>query len=200
MTLLFRNKAEAGSPTYLITCSHVVNGISNSPPVTRNLTADCAPPIPSFASVVKNATATNSRLLYDIALARLSDDAHPQPDLEMRSGGTISSWFSTTRITPGLQLWCEFPVSHVLSGSVASSRMTIDVDFPGKTVTYENLFAFNSQARQGDSGGLLHRDGAAVGIFVAVSEANPAIGFFQPIQEAFNYLNTLSPHIPLNLF
>jgi hypothetical protein len=200
MTLLFRNKSEPNSIFYAITCSHVVNGMSNSPPVTRNVTADCDPTLPVFASVVKNATAINSQLLYDIAIARLDGGALPQPDLSITSGGVITSLFPPTQITPSIQLSCEFPVSHVLSGTVASSRMSLDIDFPGRTITFENLFAFHSQARQGDSGGLLHRDGSAVGIFVAVSEASPGIGFFQPLQEAFEHLEKLSPQFAMSLF
>ena len=200
LTLLFRNKSEPGSVFYAITCSHVVNGISNSPPVTRNLTADCSPELPLFASVVKNATAVNSRLPYDIAIARLDKSALPQPDLRKKSGGVISNVFPPTQITQSLQLWCEFPASNVLSGSVISSRISLDVDFPGRRVTFEKLFAFHSQAKQGDSGGLLYRGNSAVGVFVAVSERDPDIGFFQPLQEALEYLKKLSPQFPMTLF
>src|SRR5262249_738544 len=151
---------------YAVTCSHVVNGINNSPPVTRTVSADCLPAHPNFASVIKNSTASASRLRYDIALARLDITALPQPNLQVASGGEITGLLSPAMIGPGVQLQCEFPESHTLEGKVASSRMSLDVDYPAQTVTYENLFAFASGGRQGDSGGLLHRNGAAVGIFV----------------------------------
>jgi hypothetical protein len=149
---------------------------------------------------VKNATAIGSRLPYDIALAKVDQAALPQRDLAIRSGGVVDSLFSPSQITPSLQLWCEFPVSHVLSGTVASTKTSLDVDFPGRRIRFENLFTFHSQARQGDSGGLLHRDGSAVGIFVAVSEASPELGFFQPFQDALEYLKGLSPRFPITLF
>jgi len=199
LTLLFRNTAEPGSVFYALTCSHVVNGISHSPPVSRTVTADCLPAQPAFASVIKNATATASRLPYDVALARVDVAALPQPSLQVVSGGTITELLSPTMIAPGVQLDCEFPESNALTGKVASSRMTLDVDYPGQTVTYENLFAFASGGRQGDSGGLVHRDGAAAGIFVAVSEATPGLGFIQPLQEALDFLAKLSPSFRLTI-
>src|SRR5262249_41532398 len=142
ITVLFRNTKEPGSVFYLITCSHVVRGILGPPPI-HAVTVPRKPGLVPFASVVKNSTASPSRLPSDLALARLAAGALPQPSLAMKSGGQVSGFLPASQLAAGVQLQCEFPASHTLQGKVASSRMSLPIDFPGARITYDNLFMLN---------------------------------------------------------
>lgn len=190
VTLIFRNKAEAGKPFYLISCAHVAGDIHRSPPAYDGLTSDCSAAAP-FARTLVNSTARGNEIAYDIALARIQERALPLSELRIRDEVfSLKSFLSRRALQPGLG------VSAVLRnrstrGAVDSLEVTANVAYGGENCLVHNLYGMNVAAGKGDSGGLIYRDTQAVGIVVAASPEGWV--WFQPLQSAVSFLATISP-------
>jgi hypothetical protein len=190
ITLIFRNKVEAGKPFYLISCAHVVGDIRRSPPAYEELTSDSSTARP-FARAMINSTADGGEVAYDIALAKIDDCALPLEELRIRDETiSLKSFLLPQSIQQGLG------VSAVLRG--CSTRGTVDsldatatVSYGAETLLVHNLFGVNVTASKGDSGGLVYKAAQGVGVVVAASPEGWL--WFQPLQSAISFLKDLAP-------
>lgn len=195
ITLVFKNLAQSGRLSYLVTCAHVVGNLKQSPPVDPLI---CDQSGAHLATTIANATTVQGAVTYDIALARLFINCAPGDNLCIEGTETkISGFLSPSQIRTGSQVDCAFPVSNGLSATVVSDRITLPIVLDGRECHVSNLFLINHAAQQGDSGGLLYSDELAAGILVAMSDEG--WGLFHPLKEAFEHLQQLSP-IPLQCF
>ena len=192
VTLVFNNLAEPGTPAYLITCAHVVGDLTRSPPVHpiirhRSGGGD-------LAQTVACALASQGVVEYDIALARLLQNCAPGGVLRVAGAAPkmkLSNFLAAAAIQPGLEVACAFPVSRLARAVVASARLSLPINMNGQAFLVQNLFLLDQRVLRGDSGGLLYCDGVAVGILVAMSD--DGLGLFQPLGEAVEFLQQLSP-------
>ena len=188
ITLVFNNLAEAGTPSYLITCAHVVGDLVRSPPihpVVRHRSGS------DLATTVACASASQGVVEYDIALARLLHNCTAEQVLGIAgTAAKISRFQPASGIQPGLEVACAFPVSRLTRAVVASTRTELPIRMNNREFLVRNLFLLNQRVMRGDSGGLLYRDGVAVGILVAMSDEG--LGLFQPLEEACQFLQQLS--------
>jgi hypothetical protein len=191
LTLLFSNRAPAQSGQYLITCAHVAGDLRQSPPVDPEISFESAPRVRAYAAILVNSTAIHGTVEYDIALARLKPGGRPWPELHVaNSPVTLRRFMPSTQLRPGLRLDCAFPVSNVVSTSLASLRISLPLRLNGQSYQVNNLFLIDQAPRPGDSGGLLYRESEAAGILVGLAEN---WGLFQPLDEAMAYLQNISP-------
>jgi hypothetical protein len=197
LTLLFRNKAPGQQGFFLITCAHVAGDVRHSPPVDPQITCSQKGVPTVCATTLANATARAGSLDYDIALAQIHPGHKPFSDCQIARTTTVLTHFLPPEdIRPGLRVDCAFPVSNVPVATVASSRTSLPLVLDGREYLVHNLFLLDRQPRKGDSGGLLFDGEAAAGILVGRADG---WGLFQPLAEAFAYLQTLSP-IPIRCF
>jgi hypothetical protein len=190
ITLIFRNRAEAGRPFYLVSCAHVAGDIHRSPPAYDELTSDCSAAAP-FARTLVNSTARGNEIAYDIALARIEARALPLPELRIRGEAfSLKSFLSRRSLQPGLGVTAVLR-NRSTRGAVDSLEVTANVVYAGQSCRVHNLFGMNVTAGKGDSGGLIYRDTQAVGIVVAASPEGWI--WFQPLQSAVSFLNNISP-------
>lgn len=189
LTLLFKNKREQGSRHYLITCSHVVGNMTRSPPVNREIESPCCGNGIS-SKTVANSVVNDNVVEYDIALVSVPEDCANSGELKIDGRETrIRNFLSPSGIVRNLALDCSFPISRIRRVRVSSGRVSLPFSVNGKETTFKNLFAIDAKPRQGDSGGLLFFESSAVGILVAFVGSE---GYFQPIEESFEYLKSLS--------
>jgi hypothetical protein len=190
ITLIFRNKAQAGQPFYLITCAHVAGDIRRSPPAYPELTSDDSSARP-LARTLFNSTARAGGIDYDIALAKIDAGALPLPELRIRNTGrALSSFLPLRSIQQGLDVGAALR-GHSIHGTVDSLQMSAAVSYGGETVLVHNLFGVNVSADPGDSGGLVYRGAQAVGIVVAASPRGWL--WFQPLGPATEFLDRIAP-------
>lgn len=186
-TLVFQNRIPGDRRPYLLTCAHVVGDLRTPVPVDPRIEDRSGKPL---AVTLVGSTLRQNLLSHDIALARLHK---PAP----AGGNGLHGFLDPADIRPGLRLECRFPVSNVLNATVASGRATLPVLIGNRERLVENLFLLDAAPRQGDSGGLLHADGLAAGILVAVAESG--WGLFQPLAEAVAHLQSIAP-VPFACF
>ncbi len=195
ITMVFRNLAESGSSSYIVTCAHVVGDLAQSPPVDPIINSQSGA---KLASTLVNSTEAAGTVTYDIALARLLRNCAPGDDLRIEGTTTkISGFLPNSQIRPGLQVECAFPVSNVVRATVASDRITLPIILDGREYNVSNLFLIDHAVTKGDSGGLLYSDELAAGILVAMSDEGR--GLFHPLEEAFGHLQQISS-IPIQCF
>lgn len=189
LTLLFKNKEGSNNKSYILTCSHVVGDLTQSPPVDPNITSSCCSQESFLARTIANATLRNNRVEYDIAIAELTSRCSNKSELEIEGYTTkVDRFMPSQDIKIGMRLDCAFPVSNILSVIVTGHRISLPLPINGIERQFDNLFSINLRPTEGDSGGLLFQDSSAVGVIVA-KYGNE--GFFQPLEEAFNYLKDL---------
>jgi hypothetical protein len=190
ITLIFRNKAEAGNRYYLVSCAHVAGDVHRSPPAYSELTCDRSAAEP-FARTLVNATARANELAYDIALARIEERAQPLRELRIRGERfSLKSFLPRRFLQPGLGVSAVLR-NRTVRGAIDSLEVSASVGYGGRTCRVHNLFGLNVAARKGDSGGLIYRRTQAVGIVVAASQAGWL--WFQPLQSAIAFLSGISP-------
>lgn len=195
ITMVFQNVAESKRLSYLVTCAHVVGDLMQSPPIDPII---CDQSGAQLATTIANATAVQGAVTYDIALARLLHNCAPGDALGIEGTETkINGFLPHSQLRPGLQVDCAFPASNVLTATVVSDRITLPIVLDDLECLVSNLFLINHAAQKGDSGGLLYSDELAAGILVAMSEEG--WGLFQPLDEAFEHLQEISP-IPIQCF
>ena len=102
----------------------------------------------------------------------------------------LKSFFPAQSLQQGLTVSAVLR-SGSTRGAVAALQVSADVTYGRETFLVHNLFGVNVSASKGDSGGLIYRDTQAVGIVVAASPAGWL--WFQPLQSAISFLNTISP-------
>ena len=190
ITLIFKNKADLVEPLFLISCAHVAGDIHISPPAYDELTSDCFPANP-FAHTIANTTAIQDEIMYDIALAGISASAPPIQELTIRGADySLTGFLPVESIQQGM--WVDAVLRNVNSrGNVDALHATASIQYGPQVFQVHNLFGVNVTAQKGDSGGLVHQNGDAVGIVVAASPAGWL--WFQPLKPAFEYLQTISP-------
>ena len=190
ITLIFRNKAEAGNRYYLVTCAHVAGDIRRSPPAYDELTCDGSATEP-FARTLVNSTARGNELAFDIALARIEERALPLRELRIRGESfSLKSFLPRRLLQPGLGVSAALR-GRSTRGAIDSLEASASVIYGSQTRLVHNLFGVNVAARKGDSGGLIYRDTQAVGMVVAASPAGWL--WFQPLQSAMAFLSDISP-------
>jgi hypothetical protein len=190
ITLIFRNKVEAGKPFYLISCAHVVGDLDRSPPAYDALATEDSTAAP-FARTVVNSTADAGVVDYDIGLARIQDGPLPLQELRIRDeAAPLDSFLPLRSIQQGLGVTAVLR-NGSRHGTVDSLHAAAEVRYGGETFLVENLFGINVAASPGDSGGLIHTDTRAVGILVATSPEGWL--WFQPLESALSFLNGISP-------
>ena len=190
ITLIFRNKAEPGNVYYLLSCAHVAGDPGRSPPAYPVLNSDCSSATP-FAVTLVNSTANAREIAYDIALARLQDDALPVEELRIRDETfSLDSFLPVQSIQQGLAVSAVLR-SYSTRGSVDSLDASAEVGYAAGTFLVHNLYGVNVAAQKGDSGGLVYRGSQAVGLVVAASPQGWL--WFQPLEPAVSFLNTISP-------
>jgi hypothetical protein len=190
ITLIFRNKAEAGNVFYLVSCAHVAGDPGRSPPAYPELSSDCSSATP-FATTLVNSTANAGEIAYDIALARVQEDALPLQELLIRDENLpLDSFLPLQSIQLGLAVSAVLR-SYSTRGSVDSLDASAEVSYSGETYLVHNLFGVNVAAQKGDSGGLVYRETQAVGLVVAASPEGWL--WFQPLEPAVSFLNSISP-------
>lgn len=208
ITLFFRNRAEnSESAYYVLTCSHVVGNLTRSPPVDDEIDCpDCNKTSP-FGLVVKNTTARGEFLEYDIALARLTDDAVEAlgPDMLRKLDGKVdgeaivlTDVMKTSEIRPPLRVDCQLARSGSRRGNVRSFAGTFVVELRGRKLQVRNLFGLDVAVAPGDSGGIVYSEERAVGLMVAHSPEGWA--WFQSLQGAIDHLGTVDPQLTLQCF
>jgi hypothetical protein len=196
MSLIFTNKADDARSFFLLSCAHVAGDIGRTPPAFPDLTSDCSPANP-FAETITNSTEANGEVSYDIALARIDDAALPLEELTIKNHtARIDRFFPSGSIQQGMWVDAELR-SNEPRGSVDSLDASADIQYGSKLLTVHNLFGVNVRAAKGDSGGLVYQNSQAVGIVVATSPRGWL--WFQPIESAFEYLQSISP-IPIKVF
>jgi hypothetical protein len=196
ITLIFRNKAEPGRHCYLLSCAHVAGDIHRSPPAYGELTSDPSLAGP-FARTIVNATARGDEMVYDIALARIDGRALPLPELRVRGEAVrLRSFLPRRLLQPGLGVSAALR-NRSVRGAIDSLEASARVAYGRQTILVHHLFGLNVAAGKGDSGGLIYRDTAAVGIVVAASPEGWL--WFQPLESAVAFLATLSP-VPITVF
>lgn len=197
LTLVFKNKIGNQSTYYALTCAHVAGNVLHTPPINPSMESSCCQSSTIFATTVVNSTDENRRLAYDIALAKISDECSPQPELEINGSTTkIESFLPSEEIRVSMTLECNFPVSNIISAMVSGRRTSLPIALDGVLFTVENLFKIDQEPLKGDSGSLLFDGSSAVGILVARADG---FGFFQPLGEAFDHLREISPE-PIKCF
>ncbi len=195
VTLVFNNRAEPGTPSYLITCAHVVGDLTRSPPIHPVIRYRSGG---NLATTVVSASASQNIVDYDIALARLYKSCTSGEVLRIvGTPTTISNFGPASGLKIGLGVACAFPASRLTRAVVASSRTELPIMVNGREFIVRNLFFIDRKVMRGDSGGLLYHDGLAVGILVAMSDEG--WGLFQPLDEAFGFLQQASK-TPLQCF
>jgi len=212
ITLFFRNKA-ISDPTsyYILTCSHVVGNMEDSPPVGeyRNLRSPCCAGIYPFAETVKNSVIEQDRMPYDIALAEVTDKglAHLGPaNLPQLDGSVIGTGRVLKEILPNVRIELydevECAVARTGGGHFTANISMLATDFPvkleGREVWVSDLYTIELDVEGGDSGGLVYRDRAAIGMIIARSPEGWA--WFHPLDNALNYLGKLNPPRQLKIF
>lgn len=208
ITLFFRNRAEKPqSIYYVLTCSHVVGDLTDSPPVDDEIDCpDCSKTSP-FGLVVKNATTSGEYLEYDIALARLTDDAvtalGPATlralDGKVDGGSVVlTKLMDANDIRPSLRVECQLAQSGWRRGNVRNFAGTLLVELRGRQLQVRNLFVVDVAVVPGDSGGIVYSDESAVGLIVAHSPEGWA--WFQSLQGAIDHLANLDPPLTLQCF
>jgi hypothetical protein len=213
ITLFFRNKIPANSTSYyILTCSHVVGTLTDSPPVGpyRHLKSHSCPGVNPFADTLKNSTIAGGLVPYDIALAQLSDDALAflGPNLLKLDGSVMGTSIVLTRIlaSEDININDEFTCAvathggHRFKGRVRALATELMVTIEGRTVQVSDLCTLESDefVQDGDSGGLIYLKTTAIGIIVARSPEGWA--WFHPLDNALDYVNTLHPAIALKIF
>jgi len=197
LTLIFRNKTFDNSKYFALTCAHVAGDVQHSSPIDPSIQSKCCQNASNFAVTIVNSTHNNQHLLYDIALAQISDSCTPQPELEINESQTkIMRFLPSEDIRVPMTLECAFPVSNIISANLSGHRITLPIEVDGVEYQVENLFQIDRTPSSGDSGGLLYNGQDAVGILVAKADG---FGFFQPLEEAFEYLKTIAP-FPIKCF
>jgi len=207
-TLLFHDKRQSGTRAwYMLTCSHVVGDLADSPPVDNEISVErCAPTVP-FALVQKNTIASGRALAYDLAIASLTPQAisalRPrldQLDCRIAEGGTrLKGFIQTDSLRPGLVVKCQLGQSGLVDGTVQSYGGEFAVNLRGKEYEVSHLYSVNLRVAPGDSGGIVYSDDQAVGVMVAQA-AGPAWAWFQPLDDALDYLNAREPSSSIRCF
>jgi len=192
ITLVFRNRAAINQEEYyLVTCAHVAGDLRSSPPVDPSIQSACCQRGRLLATTIVNATQQANSVAYDVALARLTPECMPQPEHQViGSSALLDRFLPTTDIRAGMSLDCAFPRSNIVRANVAALRTSLPLSVDGREYTVHNLFLLDRPPRPGDSGGLLYDGTNAVGILVGMSDG---WGLFQPLNEAFDHLQTIAP-------
>jgi hypothetical protein len=207
-TLFFRNRAEPSqSVYYVLTCSHVVGDLTDSPPVNDEVNCpDCIETSP-FGNVIKNSISRGEPLEYDIALARLTDSAVKAlgaDRLRQLDGRVEDEDLVLTKILdakdirPSVEVDCNLARSGSRSGRVRSFAGSFLAELRGRELLVHNLYILDVAAVPGDSGGLIYSDDCAIGVIVARSPDGWA--WFHSLQGAIGYLGKLDPQLDLQCF
>lgn len=206
ITLFFRNKAVSGEKYYVITCAHVVGNFSVPPEDNLYIKSGG---INKYAKVLKNSDHQGSIILFDIALAeltnealeRLGNDAYQNDCKIIERDLVLQGFMDRNQIRHGISVEWQSGISGYKQGQILTSG-----GGPGYTIIYfnnvpykvHNLFLINKTSGGGDSGGIVFKDGLAVGIMVAKVKNGT---LFQPIQDALEYLNhRIYPYMDIKVF
>lgn len=195
ITLLFGNKAPGDAGNYLITCAHATGDIFTSPPAATELESECSPAAVLARTVFSASVLPDRTLEFDVALARIDPAALPLPDLTLVEGERIETleevtygFASVLAATSGDQM-----------GDVLSMGGACDVDYSGGTLRLGNLCMLRGiQIAPGDSGGLVYRERAALGMLVARSSRGFA--FFHPLTATLEWLREQNPSLDIRPF
>ena len=85
-----------------------------------------------------------------------------------------------------------------MSAAVGTFEVTADVVLDNQLLTVPALYTVETPVQNGDSGGIVYSGSRAVGIVVARSCSG--LCWFQPLETAVQYLESLSPSSTLQCF
>ena len=193
MTIIFRNKDINDLKNYyVVTCAHVMGDFSRSKPIIEEMESDCRAGLTPFAEPIVNSTSQGGIVDYDIGLGRINSSISPKPKNLAVSGEGVSiqEFLDKGNIIPNMPVRCIGALSGTLSGSVRSHEGSVFAEFQGSNYTIKNVFSMTARIKKGDSGGLVYDDNVGVGIIVASSPDGWT--WFQPLADAFKYLQVLS--------
>jgi hypothetical protein len=192
-TLIFKDKGDPSAGSFVVSCAHVLSRLGGGKKVIKSECCD----VPVFASLVFASRPANGRLKFDIAIAQLTDECLPQPDLKIVRDLSLPSskvvgFAPHGIIAPKIPVLCRMRVSHNTKGVVADhpDGGEVDIEYDnGMVLTVENvcLLEVNRPVLGGDSGSLIFtRDNLALGVVIANSETGWAI--FHPFSSAFQHI------------
>lgn len=186
-TLIFENKANLGQ-ILVLTCSHVVDGLDQSPPAGGRMVGghdDCL----FVAQTLGNTVAKDDVLSFDLAVGEASSVDDGFTELRVAGETTPLSGFGALEDYPlDALLSLSSEVSDLQMISVNSSRTRIeDIDAGGgRSVAAENVFVCTGAVEKGDSGGIVYDGPLAVGVVIARARNDWVL--VQPLNEAIDYL------------
>jgi hypothetical protein len=197
ITMIFQNKDPHDKNFFLITCAHVLGDMKSPHPFHTKISSLSSGGKALKASTIICSTAkqkdANYTVDFDIALAQVDRESNSRDELQVAGSPVILKRFLPYKdIKENISLRCAFPASGIKIAKVYARCITpMPIELDGSIYRVNNLFKINEKPRKGDSGGLLYNNnGDAVGIMIAEAEG---YGLFQPLAEAFDYLNMISP-------
>jgi len=209
-TLLFRNKIPSSEISYFIlSCAHVIGDLTTSPPVNRPVTSPTCTAVRPFAVVLKNGTADQGVVEYDLAVARVTEDAvramgRAQLDAVdcrvFKRGVVLNAFAPAQTIRPGLPVECVGAESGHGAGTVQSYASTFPVRYADVgECDVRNLFALNVPVVEGDSGSIVYAGTQAVGVIVAHAR-DSGWAWFHALEAGLKHLGRLKPQLPIQCF
>ncbi|MBU4234036.1 MAG: serine protease [Desulfobacterales bacterium] len=210
ITLLFKNKENSDSDNYyIITCSHVIGKFHKNYISTGTESIQYPDTNIEIAEVIARTGYIKGtrNIEYDIALARVNivnyeSTGYKLADMDCKldeEDVIFTGYYSRNKIKPGERFDCRMGKSKPKNNKpVRHYEGILPLPKWGESYNFNNLFSIEMKSRGGDSGGIIYHDDNVVGILVANSESG--FSFFQPLEDAINYIGSALNGLAIRVF
>jgi hypothetical protein len=209
ITLLFKNKNINDNNYYIITCSHVIGKFHKNNVSTGTESIQYPDTNIEIAEVIARTGYKNGtrNIEYDIALARVNivdyeSTGYKLADMDCKldeEDVIFTGYYSRNRIKPGERFDCRMGKSEPKNNKpVRHYEGILPLTKWGESYNFNNLFSLEMISRDGDSGGIIYHDDNVAGILIANSESG--FSFFQPLEDAINYIGSALDGLAIRVF
>ena len=210
ITLLFKNKdTNDNNNYYIITCSHVIGKFHENIINTTTESIQYPDTNIQIAEVIARTGYKKGtiNIEYDIALARVNklnyeSIGYKLADMDCKLDGEdvfFADYYSRSEIKPGQCFNCRMGKSEPKNDRpIIHYEGTITLNKWGESYNFSNLFSIQMKSQDGDSGGIIYHEDSVAGILVANSESR--ISFFQPFEDAVNFIGSALNDSAISIF
>lgn len=189
-TLIFSNKAINDDQMLVLTCSHVVKGLDQSPPQDGSMVGGDGPACGFVAQTLGNSVLEDEVFEYDIAVGEITVVNGTITELQVDGGPTLDGFASIDVFEKDNLLSVSSHMSgnqFVCVNSIRSQISEIEADNNGRKISAKNVFVCTGHVEKGDSGGIVYDGTRAAGIVIGKAKNDWVL--IQPLEEAVSFLS-----------